>query len=381
MKVATYATDLETRGLFDVTVQEFQILNPGHNELAMPSTTLDIFQVEETPSKIDIVKLVCSRDMLKSMCSWTVAESSIEGCTSLVDPLRLQPRVPLGDPKCPALCLLDALAPTYVATSSKVVHTLGGSNFFDDRDPIKNKFYFQCVLAQSDLFAAGCERFSSRMPQAFYKLLLKHPSKARPGLKAKDYQAMLEQGDSVAPVYVNLNKVAAYPQAALPALDDDSDVAGDAPVVRAKAVPKAVPAARLLALADESDADKSDSDIAPEIQADIAVAEDVDIAGDAPANAQEYPDFILGQLVRLDTHYFADGVTVRGRGILVECNNPGHVKCKRYRSLALDVGVFGPRAAEFYLEAWLRESHEDRDVHRLFRPTRAHVREVADAHA
>ena len=102
MKVATYATDLETRGLFDVTVQEFQILNPGHNELAMPSTTLDIFQVEETPSKIDIVKLVCSRDMLKSMCSWTVAESSIEGCTSLVDPLRLQPRVPLGDPKCPA---------------------------------------------------------------------------------------------------------------------------------------------------------------------------------------------------------------------------------------------------------------------------------------
>ena len=65
----------------------------------------------------------------------------------------------------------------------------------------------------------------------------------------------------------------------------------------------------------------------------------------------------------------------------LSCNNPGHVKCSRYRSLALDVGVFGPRAAEFYLEAWLRESHEDRDVHRRFRPTRAHVREVADAHA
>ena len=379
MKVTTYATELETRGLFDVTVQEFQVLSPGYNELAVPSTTLNIFQVEETPCVIDILCLVPSRDILKSMCSWTVVESSVEGCTSLVDPLRVRPVVALGDPKCPALCLLDALEVTYVATGSKVVHTLGGSNFFDNRNPIKNKFYFQCVLAQSDLFAAGCERFSSQMPQAFYKLLLKDPSKARPGLKAKEYQAMLDEGASVAPVLVNLNQVVAYPQA----LDDDSDIAGDAPLVRAKAVPKAVPKAKMLALADECDNSdvENESEGAPEIQAAPEVAEDGDIAGDAPANAREFPEFILGQCVRVDTHYFADGITVRGRGIWVACNNPGHVKCSRYRSAALDVAVFGPRAAEFYLEAWLRKSHEDRETHRRFRPNRSQVREVAEAHA
>ena len=383
MKVATYATESETRGLFDVTVQEFQVFNPGYNELAVPSTTLSIFQVEETPCVIDILLLVSSRDMLRSMRSWTVVESSVEGCISLVDPLPLRPAVPLGDPKCPALCLLDALEATYVATDSKVVHTLDGSNFFDNRHPIKNKFYFQCVLAQSDLFAAGCERFSSQMPQAFYKLLLKDPSKARPGLKAKEYQAMLDEGASDAPILVNLNQVVTYPQASLPSADDDSDVAGDAPLVRAKAVPKAVPKAKMLALADESD--NSDVEVesagAPEIQAAPEVAEDVDIAGDAPANAREFPEFILGQPVRVDTHYAPDGLTVRGRGLWVACNNPGHIKCSRYRSAALDVNVFGPRAAEFYLEAWLSKSHEDRDTHKRFRPTRSQVREVAEAHA
>ena len=77
MKVTFYATELETRDLFDVTVQEFQVLNPGYNELAMPSTTLDIFQVEETPCVIDVLRLVSSRDMLKSMCSWIAVESSV----------------------------------------------------------------------------------------------------------------------------------------------------------------------------------------------------------------------------------------------------------------------------------------------------------------
>ena len=151
MKVTTYATELETRGLFDVTVQEFQVLSPGYNELAVPSTTLSIFQIEETPCVIDILCLVPSRDILKSMCSWTVVESSVEGCTSLVDPMRVRPVVALGDPKCPALCLLDALEVTYVATGSKVVHTLGGSIFFDNRNPIKNTTSLQLCCISGNL--------------------------------------------------------------------------------------------------------------------------------------------------------------------------------------------------------------------------------------
>ena len=65
------------------------------------------------------------------------------------------------------------------------------------------------MIAQSDLFAAGRERFSSQMQQVFYKLLLKDPSKARPGLKAIEYQATLDEGAGDAPVkilvLVNLN--------------------------------------------------------------------------------------------------------------------------------------------------------------------------------
>ena len=104
---------------------------------------------------------------------------------------------------------------------------------------------------------------------------------------------MLDEGASDAPILVNLNQVVAYPQASLPSADDDSDVAGDAPLVRAKAVPKAVPKAKMLALADESDNSDVAGDIAgaPEIQAALEVAENENIAGDVP---RDFPEFILG---------------------------------------------------------------------------------------
>lgn len=85
----------------------------------------------------------------------------------------------------------------YSEESKKLLHSQNGSKVFDARHPIKNKYYFQCVLAQTELFSSGAAAFSSGLPQSFYKLLLKNPRKAKAGLKASEYKTLLDQADGV----------------------------------------------------------------------------------------------------------------------------------------------------------------------------------------
>ena len=84
----------------------------------------------------------------------------------------------------------------FVAVRKKVTHT-SLTREFDSRVPVKNKFYLQCVLFASELFAAGAANFPSQRPQVFYKLLLRSPSKVRPNMRTDDIKRILDLEDGV----------------------------------------------------------------------------------------------------------------------------------------------------------------------------------------
>ena len=48
----------------------------------------------------------------------------------------------------------------------------------------------------------------------------------------------------------------------------------------------------------------------------------------------------------------------------------------RYRSLRMDITAFGNRAAEFYLMAWLLQSHLPEREHKAYKPSRAEHRDI-----
>jgi hypothetical protein len=389
-KVTTFATELETHGKFDVSVQEYQRWNPGFDEVTNPPTELQIFQVEEFPSTMDILKLVNSQSRLRETYSWIRVGSDVDGCICLRDGVPISPGCNLGDPKCPAICLISALAGKgFVGQATRVVHTPDIMIAFDNRDPIKNKFYLQCVVAQEDLFARGCESFPSQLTQPFYQYLLKHPSLAKPGLTAKSYKEKLNQDLGLPPVIAALLADVEHPSSPLLVPEEDPDIAGDVPDVAEQGhdiaeqgletpQPESSSNSDIIGdIADDiaGDMQGGDDDIAGDIQGG-----DVDIAGDEDDAVPEHPEFIFGQRVVLEVHRRADG-TIRGKGIRIKCNNEEHgPDCALYRSLLLDVGTFGPRAAEFFLMAWLLESHRSAEFHKKFKPGRALVREISDTY-
>ena len=388
-KVSTFATELETHGKFDVSVQEYQRWRPGFDEEANPPTEIEIFQVEECPSTIDILKLVNSQSRLRATCSWTRVVSDVDGCICLRDGVPISPGCNLGDPKCPAISLISALTSKgLIGQATRVVHTPDIMLAFDNREPIKNKFYLQCVVAQEDLFARGCESFPSQLTQPFYQYLLKHPSLAKPGLTAKSYKEKLNQDLGLPPVIAALLAGVEHPSSPLPVPEEDPDIAGDVPDVAEQGndiaeqgleTPQPERSGSSASSASSSN-NVSDSPCGDdEIAGDIQGGND-DIAGDEDDAMPEHPEFILGQRVVLEVHRRVD-LTIRGKGIRIKCNNPEHgADCALYRSLLLDVGTFGPRAAEFYLMAWLLESHRSVEFHKKFKPGRALVREIADTY-
>ena len=68
----------------------------------------------------------------------------------------------------------------------------------------------------------------------------------------------------------------------------------------------------------------------------------------------------------------------------IRCDNPSHGDCKTSKVVGKDVHLYGPRAAEGYLGAWLSASHripaaDHRDRMR-WRPSEGEIREYLDRH-
>ena len=75
------------------------------------------------------------------------------------------------------------------------------------------------------------------------------------------------------------------------------------------------------------------------------------------------PDSILGCRVGFEKHKNSHDA-----GLRVSCTR--HARCSLFRSIALDRHLYGPRAAEFFLGAWLLI-----DDHKGKKPTAAQIKD------
>lgn len=389
----TYVSMSHVAGVLDCTVQRFQRWRPGFDEGVCPPSELQAFLVEEETEVLDLVKLVGSVEGLKSFLKWSVGPSDVAGCSHLTLGARIYPSLALRSPQCPTICLIEALeAKGFNGEARKMMHVPGGPLVYDDRDSLKHKVYLQCVLVQHELFTAGCVSFLSQKTKAFYELLLRHPQQAVEGLTAAACKKILDVGDGVAPMLAALDETVECPAAApaVPAAsgpDVDSDIdfgsgQGDVPAIRSgKARPDEHAVRPMSSSSSTSSSSTSSRSSSIHMGAPVAAAHhDDDMIDFGEPADPAFPKFILGQPVKLEQHWHAGG-TVASQGIRILCANPTHVNCSKYRSLRMETGVFGPRAAELYLMCWTLNSEMPCELHRRFKPSRAQVREIAETYA
>ena len=92
---------------------------------------------------------------------------------------RPPPPVPLNDPKCPVLCLVDHLRGLgWNMVFRAVDHTRDGPKVFDGRELSSRGPYLRCLMSFDRIFGlpgAGDAVLSSKCSQAFYELMILKP--------------------------------------------------------------------------------------------------------------------------------------------------------------------------------------------------------------
>ena len=379
--VPTYLDIGRVPNIFKVTVQKLEYWQ-SFLPAGIADATLDVFAIGE-PFDIDLLRSCGQKDPRMIIRSWTVCPSDVSDCVGLRDGVHLVPVMQLRDSNVPVLCLVDSLLlHGFVGVDAVVIHEDSSARTYDQRKLPSKRCYLQCVLSLGDLLAAGITSFTSEAPQAFYALMLRKPSAAVAGLTAKAYKQRLAVLDGDPLALAALEDAVVAPTVSV--YDGVVGVGGPG-----TALPDDAP---LLALLDASlhvvaapptpiEGDDGVPSTPPPVgdAADAAGGSEGDdgaIEGDAAA---DLPERIRGQKVKVERHWNVDG-SLKGAGMRVQCLNPDH-KHSRFRSLHLDVAVFGPRAAEFYLGAWLGQSFtSDRADHGRLGPSRAAIREYADTY-
>ena len=103
----------------------------------------------------------------------TMLESSIVGCSTLTDAVRVQINIPIMDASCPTFAIMYHLeAHGWKPVGRHIVHDQAAPLLYDAREATKFKFYLQCVASLSDCLKLS-SALPSRQPVADYKLLLR----------------------------------------------------------------------------------------------------------------------------------------------------------------------------------------------------------------
>jgi hypothetical protein len=377
----TYRTRMLDRGLYDITVQVMEVSLADHADIMVAPDRLDIFTLEE-PVKMDVLSFEgvdpANRNRIHR---WDVAKSAVENCVSLVTPRVISPLVQWRCKTYPVLCLLDMLkADGWKPHLGAVDHSLDSAKMYDARAAETKRRYYQCLLMIVELFGAGAEPFLSTRPQSFFELLMKNPLKARSMLSAKECSRLLKSDnveESALQDAMEARRAKRARRGDIVAVADE-EFAGDgglaAPVMLA-AEPPPAPLVPIRAPSAErpasiSDSSSSSSGSATE-SASSGSSEGFAGGEDVPVI---YSEFIEGVRVKQELHSRHGTL-----GLRVSCPNPLHPNCSKYRSVQCDAGIFGPRAAEFYLRAWLVASNNmSLAEHKRFRPTRAQTREAME---
>ena len=216
----------------------------------------------------------------------------------------------------------------------------------------------QCLICSEELFAAGVPEFPSTRSQTWYAYLLRFKAEPPAGMRAKDMKKCITGSPDEA-VLPALALAAPAPAAPPPVAPVDPDIAGDE-----------------LPWPDEEEEEEVAGDAAAPLP-DPAPG-DAEMAGDEPVAEIVWPEFIMGAKVTVVKGRHVGGYNYYDR-LSVPCTNPAHVGCARSRSTALFAGEFGPRAAEFWLGAWLQGADRPMADHRRFEPRRAEITAYRDS--
>lgn len=342
---------------------------------AGPGAEAEVFTYVD-PTDIDILG-VCGggKDSRCHWHRWKPEESDLAGCVALRAPEVLGPKVPLGSPSVPTLCLWDALvAAGFESVEAKVSHSLGSPKVFDNRALAGKRAYLQCLLILGELLSGGVA-FSPGRADVFYQFLLKIRRLPPPNASAKTLRLMLAgaEGDTVSSAVLALSA---------PGASSPRGVKRHAP----KPIEDGVE--DLAAVGDDSTEDEPAP--GPELPRvveqgqveDLVVGDDDDenlAQSSGNAARPPAPNEILGTAVAFIRGRADDSWHYKDR-LSVKCPNAAHGRCNKSRSLALDVEVFGPRAAEAYLGAWLQKADMPEGAHARYKPTRAEMRAYLEQH-
>ena len=362
-------------GVFTVTVQPMQRWS-AIDQPNVDGEDVHCYPFEE-PTKVDILTAIGLRAEDRRRCQvWQASSSNIECCVRLRAPSQLTQPIPLTSPKVPVLALLDKLfADGYKPHSGLVRHTGTSAKIYDCRRPEAKRMYFMCVLGIEELRSNGIAEFASGQPGHYYECLLRGKN-VSPGKPDKEYKKALSDTGNDTPI--KLQVLSQSMQVHAPPFEDnagDSDIVGDdvpcptggSGSAAAAAASSAGPCVDVVE--DDSDGVVGDSDgDAPNAVAGLAAA-----GAGIPAFIEGMPVKILKGAISDDYKFTFDRLRVR-------CLNPEHKKCSKYRSTELQRNEWGDRAAEYYLGAWLMESHRPEAEHRRLKPTADMVRAYAAAH-
>ena len=355
----------------------------------MEDGALTTFRLED-PLRVDLLAFTGNGSLAEvrgQIKKWEARPSTVDGCIELFAPSALSTGLKLSSKNMPVLCLLEELRDAgWMPVERTVQHTSDGERVFDCRKPTASRFYLQAVLASAELFRRGAMEFRSGCPQTFYKHLLAAPAAARQAMPAKERAIAMArlEGDEVkiAMLESAAKRYRRSPPPAPVAIDDefggdDPDDLGEPaappplppppqPVSPEATTSNSSPTSSSSTTSSTSSSSSSGSDSSEGNAGE-------EFGGEQPPGSPNdalYPNFILGQRVALRMRI--DG----GQGLFVSCNNPAHgPRCSKYRSLRLETSIYGERAAEYYLGAWLEGSFQEHDVpHQAWKPGRALVR-------
>ncbi|CAK0908732.1 unnamed protein product, partial [Prorocentrum cordatum] len=347
-------------------VVHVQLLEPMNDPIGDVVTAYCI----EDPMGLDLfVYLDASRESRQRLSIWEIRDSDIDDCVALHSAAVAKPS---GEKfSWPVLALIDELDDNGWRRELAPIEykDVASSSQYDGRAVrVGRRHYYLCVLCLGTLFEKGAAPFKSTEPDAFYQLLIKYPSKAVAGRTAKEIKAILnglEDDGALTHATVDRPSKKLKPAAA-PALSDevvgddgadpiedivDGGVDADPPPVHGAADDDDVAGD----CGEEVGGDGGPTGDEPPPVADAPAPPPAPLGGAPAGPAIGVPHFIDGQRVTHESHVMPSGA--RHEGLRVRCSNPGHGACRCFRSTRVDVEKYGPRAAEYFLGAWLRLAH------------------------
>ena len=381
-------------GLFMVSVQPMEIFRAdgGMAEVkvdALPDE-MDVYAMDD-PTRVDLLQLAGFIELsaTKQLRSWQASDSPHDGCVRLTTPVALKPRCSLTDDNVPTLSLMLALfAQCWRGIRQEVSHTMDGEKKWDSRNAITSRYYLQVLLNRDVYFDCGNIEIRSGQPQFYYRALLKLKCVVEAGKGSEHYKGLLRDAGFATTSYggPRLGRVAAAARrraqriaaptllaGAFPYVAGDSEYEGGLALAPALPVEPGAPPAVAEDEAEPLAADAFAVAVEPVVPADGAVV----MAAAAPA-PYAIPEEIHGVRVR-----FVEG-NDRGRGgyaarVQIRCPHHGG-RCGKSRSLVMGLPRWGPRAAEFFLGAWVAEGAAlDEAAHRAFVPSEDQIQAFRDA--